>query len=91
MPISKRVSKPLRTIKEDSKWKNLESINTKTKKITKNPILIEETKKWKLPLYEVVEPKKRDKFLRSKKDEKKGNNLDPKIKIVPSKKVDKKK
>ena len=41
----KKAIKPLKTIEEDRKGKNLKSINTKTKRITKNPILIEETKK----------------------------------------------
>ncbi len=85
MPTLKKVTKPLKTIKEDSTWKNIESINTKTKKITKNKVLIEETKKWKNPWYEVVETKKKTKFIRSIKDETKTNNLDPKLKWIPRK------
>lgn len=85
MPTPKKVAKPLKTIEEDSKWKNLKSINTKTKKITINKVLVEETKKWKNPWYEVVEPKKKAKFIRSIKDETKINNLDPKLKWIPRK------
>lgn len=78
--------KTLKTIKEDPKKKNLESIDTKTGKKTKNPILIEKVKKWKLDGYEVVKEKKKKEFLKSKPDKKKANNLDPKIKIPTKKK-----
>ena len=90
MPTIKKVTKPLKTIKEDSKWKNIESINTKTKKITKNKVLIEEIKKWINPWYEIVEPKKKTKYIRSTKDGTKTNNLDPKLKWIPRKIVRKK-
>lgn len=87
----KKAIKPLKTIEEDRKGKNLKSINTKTKRITKNPILIEETKKWIHPWYEVIMPKRKKEFIRSKRDGKKTNNLDPKIKVLPKKKIDKSK
>ena len=85
MSITKKIRKPLKTVKEDSKWKNIKSIDIKTQKVTKNTILIEETKKWKHPWYEVVDPKKKEKFIRSIKDETKINNLDPKLKWIPRK------
>jgi hypothetical protein len=83
--------KPLKTIKENSKWKNIKTINTKTKNKTKNKDLEKLVNKWKLPWYEVVNPKEdKEKFLRSKKDKFKKNNLDPKIKITKPKKISKK-
>ncbi len=88
-----KTKKTLKTIKENSKWKNLKTIDTKTKKISKNPDLEKIAEKWKLPWYEVVKPKKIEKYLRSEKDDNKKNNLDPKIKvekIIKPKKIDKK-
>ena len=86
-----KIKKSLKTIKEDSKWKNIKTINTKTKKITKNKVLEKLAGKWKLPWYEVVKSKDKEDYLRSKKDKIKKNNLDPKIKITKSKKIGSKK
>ena len=74
--------KNLKTIKEDSKKKNLKSQNIKTKKIKENKQLIKKVKKWELKDYHIVTPKDktREPFIRSNPDKKKNNNLDPKIK-----------
>lgn len=80
-----KIKKPLKTIEEDKKGKNLISINITTGKKTKNPVLIEKVKKSKLPGYEVVKPKKKDDYLRSLKNNKKIDNLDPKVKILKKK------
>ena len=81
------IKKPLKTIKENSKWKNIETINIKTRKIAKNKDLEKLTENWKLVWYEVVNPKDKEKYLRSKKDKTKKNNLDPKIAINKPKKI----
>lgn len=89
-----KIKKPLKTIKEDPKWKNLKTIDARTKKISKNPDLEKLAEKWKLPWYELVKPKKIENYLRSEKDKIKKNNLDPKIKIekiVKPKKIARKK
>lgn len=57
--------------------------NIKTGKISKNKDLIIKVKEEKLPGYQVVKSKKKEEFLRSKRDNKKINNLDPKIKVLP--------
>lgn len=82
-----KIRKPLKTIEENFKWKNLKTIDTKTKKVSKNIDLEKLAEKWKLPWYEVVKPRKIEKYLRAKKDEIKMNNLDPKIKIVKPRKI----
>lgn len=81
-----KIKKPLKTTEENSKWKNIKTIDTKTKKVSKNIDLEKLAEKRKIPWYEVVKPKKIDKYLRSEKDKIKKNNLDPKIKIVKPKK-----
>ena len=58
-----KIKKSLKTIKEDSKWKNIKTINTKTKKITKNKVLEKLAGKWKLPWYEVVKSKDKEDYL----------------------------
>lgn len=85
------IKKPLKTIKEDEKKRNLESINTEILKVSKNKDLIKKVKAWKLPGYTVIKPQKKDEFIKSKPDKKKSNNLDPIIKVPPKKKLDKKK
>lgn len=85
------IKKPLKTKEEDVNWKNLKTINTKTKKISKNEDLEKLAEKWKLPWYEVVNPKDKEKYLRSKKDKTKINNLDPKIDIPKPKMIGNKK
>ena len=77
-----KIKKPLKTIKETPTGRNLVSVNTKTGKKPKNPLLIEKVKQSKLPGYEVVKPKKKAEYLRSKSDKEKRNNLDPKIKVI---------
>ncbi len=79
------MKKNLKTIIETPKGKNLESINKKTLKITKNKDLIKKVKEWKLPDYHIVKPWKKDEYLRSDPDKKKPNNLDPKIKVTRKK------
>ena len=81
-----KIKKLLKTTEENSKWKNTKTIDTKTKKVSKNTDLEKLAKKWKLPWYEVVKPEKKEDFLRSKKDKIKKNNLDPKVKITKPKK-----
>lgn len=81
----KRTVKSLKTIEEDNRWRNLTSIDTKTGKKTKNPVLIQKVKQSNLPDYEVVKSKAKPEYLRSLKNKKKTDNLDPKIKI-PKKK-----
>lgn len=76
-----RIKKPLKTIKENSKWKNLKTIDTKTKKVSKNKDLEKLAEKKKLAWYEVVKSSNKEDYLRSKKDNSKKNNLDPKIKV----------
>lgn len=88
-----KIRKPLKTIKENSSWKNVKTINTKTRKVSKNTDLEKLAEKWKVPWYEVVKPKKIENYLRSKKDKSEANNLDPKIKvekIIKPKKIAKK-
>lgn len=83
-----KIKKPLKTIEENSKWKNIKTIDIKTKKVIKNPDLESLAEKWKLPWYEKVKPKIIKPYLRSKKDEIKKNNLDPKIAVIkPRKKI----
>lgn len=86
-----KIKKPLKTIEENSKWKNIKTIDTKTKKISKNIVLEKLAEKWKLVWYVVVKPKKIKPYLKSKKDESKINNLDPKLKIIKPRKIGSKK
>ncbi len=81
-----KVTKSLKTLYEGSKWKNLRTIDTRTKKVSKNTDLEKLAEKNKLPWYEVVKVKKIEKYVRSKKDQNKENNLDPKIKNNKTKK-----
>ena len=73
--------KKLITIKENEKWKNLESQDKKTLEKKKNKELIKKAKKWKLPWYHVVKEGNKEEYLRSNPDRKKKNNLDPKRKV----------
>lgn len=73
--------KPYKTIKETPKGRNVKSINTKTGKTSSNKSLIKKQEKGELSDYSTVKPKNIKKFLRSKPDNKKKNNLDPKIRI----------
>jgi len=84
------IKKPLKTIEENSKWKNLKTIDTKTKKIIKNTDLIKKVEAWKLPTHEVIETKGKEKYVRAKKNNTKKDNLDPKIAITKPKKIVKK-
>lgn len=86
-----KIKKPLKTIKEGFKWKNIKTINIKTNKVSKNKELEQIAEKWKLHWYELVKPNDKENFLRSKKDKTKKNNLDPKIKITKPTKIRSKK
>lgn len=72
-------NKPLKTIKETPKGRNVKSVNKKTQAIERNKELIKKVEAKKLPNYHVVKPVAKKKFLRSNPDRKKKNNLDPKI------------
>jgi len=72
--------KPYKTIVETSKGRNIKSVNTNTGKKSKNKELIKKVENKQLPKYSVVRPANKKKFLRSKADRSKKNNLDPKIK-----------
>ena len=85
-----KIKKPLKTIKENSKWKNIKTINLKTKIVSKNTDLEKLAEKWKLAWYEVVKPNIIKPYLRSEKDKSKKNNLDPKIASIKTRKVAKK-
>ncbi len=89
MPKTKKslIKKPLKTIIEDSKWKNLVTINKITKKVSKNKDLEKLAYKWNLPWYELVKPNDKENFLRSEKDKIKKNNLDTKIQISKPTKI----
>lgn len=82
-----KIKKPLKTIEENLKWKNIKTINTKTKKIFLNTNLEKLAEKRKLTWYEVVNPKDKEKFLRSIKNKTIKDNLDPKIAIIKPKKI----
>jgi len=71
--------KPLKTIKETSTWRNVKSIDLNTLTEKENKSLIKKAEQDKLPWYHVVNPKNKDKYLRSNPDRKRKNNLDPKI------------
>ena len=71
--------KVYKTIEENAKGKNLKSINLKTLSETENKKLIQKAKKGELPGYHVVNSGKSSEFLRSNPDQKKKNNLDPKL------------
>lgn len=71
--------KPLKTTQETSTWKNVKSINLNTLTEKQNKDLIKKAGKGKLPWYHIVNPKDKDKFLRSNPNRKKKDNLDPKI------------
>lgn len=79
-------NKSLKTLKEDNKGKNIKSIDLKNLKPKDNKELIKKAKKWDLPGYHVVKPKDKAEFLRSNPNNKKKDNLDPKIKIPKKKK-----
>lgn len=86
----KKIKKPLKTIEENSTWKNIKTINTITKKVSKNSVLEKLAEKWKLPWYETVKPKIIKPYLRSIKNKVKIDNLDPKIENIKSRKIIKK-
>lgn len=89
--IKKRlIIKPFKTIKENSKWKNLETINKKTKLISKNKDLEKLAEKWKLPWYVLIKSKDKEDFIKSIKNKTKIDNLDPKIAIPKPKRILKK-
>lgn len=67
---------------ENSKGKNIKSIDRKTKKVIPNKELVKKAEDKKLPGYIPVKPKNKEKYLRSKPDKTKKNNLDPKRKII---------
>ncbi|MDD2871140.1 MAG: DUF3892 domain-containing protein [Candidatus Gracilibacteria bacterium] len=73
--------KTLKTIKEDNKGRNVESIDLKNLTEKQNKELIKKAEKGKLPGYHVVDPENGEKFLRSNPDRTSKNNLDPKLKI----------
>jgi hypothetical protein len=75
--------KPLKTFKETPTGRNLKSINKKTGEKKKNVELIKKVEKRQLPGYQVVKPAKIKRYLRSKPDNRKKNNLDPKIMLYP--------
>ena len=72
--------KTLKTSKEIKSGKNIKSIDLKTLTEKENERLIEKAKKGSLDGYHVVNPGKKDEYLRSDPDRKKKNNLDPIIK-----------
>ena len=85
------VKKPLKTIEENSKWKNLKTIDTKIKKVIKNIDLIKLVESWKLSTHEVIKPNGKEKYVRAIKNNTKKDNLDPKIVINKPKKIGNKK
>lgn len=72
--------KKLKTSKETSTGKNVESIDLKNLTKKQNSKLIKKADAGKLPGYHTVKQKGKEKFLRSNPDRQKKNNLDPKIK-----------
>jgi len=73
--------KSLKTTKETTTGKNVESIDLKNLTKKQNEALIKKAKKGNLSGYHAVKRKGQAEFLRSNPDKKKKNNLDPKIKI----------
>lgn len=73
--------KKLVTHTENSKGKNIKTIDRKTKKVTLNKELVKKAENKKLPGYTPVKSKNKEKYLRSKPDKIKKNNLDPKRKV----------
>ncbi len=71
--------KTLKTTKETSTGKNLESIDLKNLTKKQNEALLKKAKAGNLPGYHPVKRKGQAEFLRSNPDKKKKNNLDPKI------------
>ena len=63
--------KTLKTIKEDSKKKNLKSVDITNNSKQDNKELIKKAKKWKLPGYHVVNEWTKKEYLRSNPDKKK--------------------
>lgn len=70
------MNKKYRTIKENKKGKNLKSIDITNLTPSKNRKLIQRAKKGNLPGYHVVNPGKKNEYLRSNPDRSKRNNLD---------------
>jgi len=75
--MANQKKKTLRTSKENSKGRNIKSIDLKNLTEKQNRELIKKAKAGKLPGYHVVQQKKKKPFLRSNPDKKKKNNLDP--------------
>ena len=71
--------KTLKTTKETSTGRNIESIDLKNLTKKQNEALLKKAKAGKLPGYHSVKRKGQSGFLRSNPDRKKKNNLDPKI------------
>ncbi|MCF7820287.1 MAG: DUF3892 domain-containing protein [Candidatus Pacebacteria bacterium] len=69
--------KPLRTIKENTKGRNLKSIDKEKLTKKQNAELIKKADAGNLPGYHTVKQKGKKKFLRSNPNPKKKDNLDP--------------
>jgi hypothetical protein len=77
--------KTQKTIKETKTGRNVKSVDLKNLTEKQNKELIKKAENGNLPGYHVVNPKKKEKFLRSDPDRKKKNNLDPILKKKPKK------